>query len=414
MRILLVNPNRYRTPPTPPLALEYLQAAISRTRHESALLDLCFSATVVADVQAAVATFRPEVVGLTVRNIDTALSPNNVFFLDEIRAVVEQFQALGRAVIVGGAGFSFAPESVRDFLGADYGVSGPGERALPALLDRLENETVPRGTIVDGWSHGIDVAASTRRAGVVDYAAYLREGGVLGFETQKGCLAHCPYCREGGGRVVFKDPARIVEELQDLARRGLRDFHLCDTEFNQDVAHCHAFLNALIHSSLDLRWAAYLKTAPYDEELFRLMRASGVHLITVSHPTGPRGLEHLNTIRRMTHKHNIRLAVDYLCGLPGDTLESVRYSVAELRRIGPDTVGVNSALRLYPGLALTDRILADPQLRPALSQPVSRPIDCLRPVFCQHITVQQLQDIIGDDPRFRIEGFDRRTNYQRL
>ena len=50
MRILLVNPNRYRTPPTPPLALEYLQAAISRTRHESALLDLCFSATVVADV----------------------------------------------------------------------------------------------------------------------------------------------------------------------------------------------------------------------------------------------------------------------------------------------------------------------------------------------------------------------------
>ena len=47
-----------------------------------------------ADVRAAVATLRPDIVGFTVRNIDTVLMPNNASFLDEIQVVVEQFHAL--------------------------------------------------------------------------------------------------------------------------------------------------------------------------------------------------------------------------------------------------------------------------------------------------------------------------------
>ena len=387
---------------------------MSQTRHESRVLDLCFSEDLPADLQAAVASFQPDIVGLTVRNIDTVLMHNNVFFLDEIRDIVGLLKTHGMQVIVGGAGFSFTAETVRDYLGADFGVVGPGERALPALLDQLEQATVAPGTILDGWQYGIDLQADTRREGVVDYAAYVQQGGLLGFETQKGCLARCPYCREGLGRVIFKSPTRIVEELQDLIRRGLHDFHLCDTEFNQDLAHCHAFLKELIVSGSDLRWAAYMKTTPYDAELFRLLQASGVHLITVSHPTGPQDLTHLGEIRRLTRKHGIHLAVDYLCGLPGDTEESVRYCISQLRRIEPDTVGVNSAVRLYPGLPLTDRILSDPQLHSALCGTLNPLPDCTQPVFYQRITPQQLRDIIGKDPRFCIEGFDRTNNYQRL
>jgi radical SAM superfamily enzyme YgiQ (UPF0313 family) len=40
-------------------------------------------------------------------------------------------------VIVGGVGYSAMPESLLERLGADYGVIGEGEIALPALLDRL-------------------------------------------------------------------------------------------------------------------------------------------------------------------------------------------------------------------------------------------------------------------------------------
>ncbi len=414
MKILLINPNRYRTPPTPPLALEYLHAALAGTRHSSEVLDLCFVEDVSAELQAAVDRWQPDITGITVRNIDTVLRLNNVFFLDEIRDIVEQCQSLGRRVIVGGAGFSFAPQHVLDYLGADYGISGPGELALPALLDQLQHYQVPTGTLINGWEHGINSAATTRRGGVVEHSNYVRQGGLLGFETQKGCLARCPYCAEGKGRVIHKVPEQVVAELQDLAKRGFNKFHLCDTEFNQDLLHCRAFLTTLLQSGLELSWAAYMKTTPYDEELFRLMRATGVHLITVSHPTGPDGIADLQEIRRLTDKHGIRLAVDYLCGLPGDTLTSVRECLEQLRRIAPDTIGVNCDLRLYPELPLTGRILSDPQLRLAVHDRVDRPGDCLRPVFYQQFDLRQLQELIGDDPRFHIEGLDRKTNYERL
>ena len=38
----------------------------------------------------------------------------------------------------------------------------------------------------------------------------------------------------------------------------------------------------------------------------------------------------------------------------------------------------------------------------------------IRPVFYRHISVEILEEIIGGDPLFRIEGFERSTNYERL
>lgn len=414
MKILLINPNRYRTPPVPPLGLEYLASALARTGHEYRILDLCFAEAPAADIEAAIRDFQPDVAGMTVRNIDTVLFQNNIFFLDDIRSLVEAVSRHGIPVIAGGVGYSFIPGGVLGCIGADYGISGPGEKALPLLLDRLEREPVPTGTILNGWEIGIDPDASTEREGVVDHARYVREGGLLGFETQKGCHGSCSYCSEGRGKVLFKNPARVAEEIHGLARRGFTDFHLCDTEFNQDLTHCHVFLEKLASTKPDIRWALYMKAAPYDNELFRLLKSSGAHLITLSLPTGGKSIEHAREIRNLTRKHSIRLAVDYLCGFPGDTPESIRQDIEALRRIEPDTVGVNSILRLHPGLKVTAEIFGDSALRKRLLGETASNPELVRPVFYQHITAEILQEIIGGDSRFHIEGFERTSNYQRL
>ncbi|MHB9027290.1 MAG: B12-binding domain-containing radical SAM protein [Candidatus Latescibacterota bacterium] len=414
MKILLINPNRYRTPPVPPLGLEYLAGALARTRHECRILDLCFLDDPAAKIEAAVRDFRPDIAGITVRNIDTVLYQNNIFFLDEFRSYVEILKRHGMPVVAGGVGYSFIPEGTLRHIGADYGITGPGEKALPALLDRLEQGQAPAGTILNGWEIGIDPGASTVRDGVMDHARYVREGGLLGFETQKGCFGECPYCSEGRGTVFLKSPARVVEEIGDLARRGFSDFHLCDTEFNQDLAHCHAFLEELIARGSDIRWALYMKEEPYDERLFRLLKASGAHLATLSVPTGAHDMEHVSEIRRLTRKHGIRLAVDYLCGFPGDTPASIGRDIESLRRIEPDTVGVNSILRLHPGLAITAEIFGDPGLRKRLMGETGENPDLIRPVFYSHITADMLREIIGEDQLFHIEGFERTSNYERL
>jgi radical SAM superfamily enzyme YgiQ (UPF0313 family) len=238
MKILLVNPNRYRTPPVPPLALEYIQSALRESGHESRILDLCFSPDPRAALREEIARFRPGIAGVTVRNIDAVIFHNNEFFLEGIRDLTGVLKEEGIPVVLGGAGFSFSPREVLEYLGADWGITGPGEAALPLLLDRCAAGPLPRGAILNGWDHRPDPGRRvTGRGTEVDYPRYVAEGGLAGFETQKGCSGSCPYCAEAGCPVLQRDPGRVVEELDSLAALKITDFHLCDSEFNQDLGY---------------------------------------------------------------------------------------------------------------------------------------------------------------------------------
>ncbi len=43
MKVLLVNPNRYKSPPVPPIGLECIAACLEEKRHEAEIIDACFS-----------------------------------------------------------------------------------------------------------------------------------------------------------------------------------------------------------------------------------------------------------------------------------------------------------------------------------------------------------------------------------
>jgi len=414
MKILLVNPNRYRTPPVPPLGLEYLAGALEDAGHECRLLDLCFADDPLVALEEETVRFIPDAAGLTVRNIDSCIYYNNEFFLDDYIPLVEILKSHGVPVILGGAGFSFIPEGILGCLGADWGVTGPGEQALPHLLDLIGSDPPEQGTVLSGWKAGIDPKQHVRKHDLIEYERYLDAGGLAGFETQKGCFETCAYCSEGGRPVIFRDSEIVVEELKVLVRRGITRFHLCDTEFNQDLRHCTVVLGALIEKGPDISWALYMKTEPYSDELFRLLGRSGADLITLSVPTGRRSIDHVRPIADLAKKNGIKLAVDYLCGFPGDTIESVRRDIEILRGSAADTVGVNAHLRLHPDLAVTRRILSSVEYRGRLLGAVDGNPSMIRPVFYNHISKEMLRDIIGDDPLFKIEGFEKTSNYERI
>lgn len=415
MKLLLINPNRYRTPPVIPLGLEYIATTVSNSRHTCRIIDLCFSDKPIGFITRALNKYKPEAVGITLRNIDTVIFDNNVFFLEEIRSYVEHIKKRRIPVIVGGAGFSFMPDAILDYLGADWGIDGPGESAIVDLLDRMEAYRYSMGGVFNGWHCCFDPDLVVERGKYIDYKRYIAEGGIAGFQTQIGCRERCAFCSEGNGIVWFRNPEAIISELQGLVVRfGITTFHLCDTEFNQNLDFCKSFLTRLIDHGPSITWTAYMKASPSDSELFRLLKQSGVNLITLSLPSGPDSYEHAGEISRLAKDNGIRLAVDLLVGLPGDTRETVERVFDRMREIAPDTVGVNSTIRLYPKCAVTRVILDSPEHRQHLLGAVNNNPDLIYPVFYRSFTVDMLEEIIGGDPLFKIEGFERTSNYQRL
>lgn len=416
MRIVLVNPNRYLEPPVIPLGIEYLAHYLDREGHRLKVVDLAFSSDPEQDLMEGLAEFEPDVVGFSLRNSDTCLYHDSVFFLDEAAGLVAACRkACGARVVVGGSGLLPGPREVADFLGSDFAVYGPGERALPALLSYLERGVSPP-RIIDGWEHSFDRGEVPARGRWLDYRPYLEKRGVAGFNTQTGCAGDCRFCLEAGLPWRARDPVSVVREIEGAREAGCGDFHLCDSEFNQDLDTCKAFLGELAAADAGITWSLYMKPLPHDRTLFKMLAETGARSVTLSVDSdsmrrGSYDLLDLQSFMVLAGREGVRVAVDLLVGFPGESPEALRDLMDFLRAAGPDTVGVNAWIRLYKYTPLGMELRENP---PGRGEIEGDDPDFLRPVFYHWLDLEGCRELIGGDPLFRVEGLERRSNYERL
>jgi len=416
LRVALINPNRYLEPPVIPLGIEYLAHYLERERHEIRVIDLAFADDPEAALGEALRDFDPQVAGFSLRNLDTSLFYDNVFLLDTSAALISACRdACEARVVVGGSALLAGPREVMDYLDCDFAVYGPGELAFPALLRDLERGAAPP-RLRDGWSHSFDAAEVPRRGRWVDYAPYLSRRGIAGFATQVGCLGKCSFCIEACLPWKPRRPRAVVEELAVLREQGCEELHLCDCEFNQDLDTAKELLRQMQETRLGLSWSLYMKPLPHDAKLFRMLAAAGAASVTLSVDShslaaGAYSLADLGSFIALARQEGIRVAVDLLVGFPGDKREGLRGLFDFLREVGPDTVGVSAGIRVfkYTQLGKVMRENAPPEGTLEGEDP-----DYVRPVYFSLLTLEDCRELAGGDPLFRIEGLERRSNYERL
>ena len=236
MRILLIAANTERISMVAlPYGLGLVAAALRQAGHEVAFLDLLDASDLRASIQQAIRGSAPEVIGLSIRNIDDQNRQEPHFLLEKAREVVTACRAASQApIVLGGPGYSIFPRETLAYLGADYGIRGDGEAAFPALLERLRCGLDPRDL------PGIQVAGDrgdTTCAAVANLDRFPLWDEALDrptdrespefwvpVQSRRGCPNDCSYCstaRIQGRGVPLPLPRRVVDAIATLAPAGL-------------------------------------------------------------------------------------------------------------------------------------------------------------------------------------------------
>ena len=124
MRVLFISPVTEEIAiSAPPLGLAWVVAATKDAGHNVVMLDLKAAKDPLVALEKTIGRFNPDIIGISVRNIDDQGMDNTRFFLNPIKELVSYCRSLSDAkIVLGGAGYSIYPESSLAYLGADMGI----------------------------------------------------------------------------------------------------------------------------------------------------------------------------------------------------------------------------------------------------------------------------------------------------
>lgn len=388
MRVLLLYSNQSRElVPAPPIGLSYVASAARAAGHDVRLLDLAFAADLLGELAGAIADFAPDVVGLSIRNIDNVIQQRFDSPLHQLQEQIALIRARARTadgrpvpLVLGVPAISILAEDALTVFGADYAVVGEGEEAFPALLASIAQGRLPtRLPGVCYWRDGVPVRnasaliAGFAHSGMQDWIAWQRyeqAGGTWPIQTKRGCPMSCVYCAYPlveGRRFRQREPGEVVDEIARVLRDvGPRTFEFVDSTFNLPARHAIAICEEILRRGVKANFTA-MGINPLDvpAELFPLMKRAGFNSMMITPEAACEsmldnlgkgfGMQHVERCREQAHASGLKSMWFFMLGGPGETMasceESIRY--AETRLTGWQFTSVFfTGIRILPGTEL--------------------------------------------------------------
>jgi len=377
MKVLLISANASTSPhPVYPLGLDHVAAAV-RDSHRVEIVDACVPGV---DVRSRIEEFSPDVVGISIRNIDSSDRSEPTSFLDDYRELVRTVRATANVpIVLGGAGFTIFPQELMQDLGAEYGIVGEGER-LGGLLDALENGDTAAGlpgvvlpsgptSLPEPWKGPIQNTFSARG----DHLEfYLRKGGILNFQTKRGCPFHCIYCTypliEGAAMRLF-DPAEVGQRARALQDAGAKFLFVTDAVFNSNAEHSLAVARSMREAGVSIPWGAFFSPIRPSDRYYARMADCGLTHVEFGTDTLSESMlaayRKPFCVRDVEQAHGQALdaglhVAHYLAlGGPGESLETLTETLGHAEKLKKSVFFFFAGLRVFPHTALWRTAVAE-------------------------------------------------------
>jgi radical SAM superfamily enzyme YgiQ (UPF0313 family) len=335
----------------PPVVLGHLAARVRALGH---------------DVRIAKVRGRDDEARSLARSSDVVLVHVSLVDADAERGFLGTLRAAGGRTVVFGAAATAMPGHFADH--TDVVLTGEPEGAPDALWrDVLEGSVLgvrDAGTVGDldalpfpDWS---PFPVERYR-----YALLSTRGPTLPIQSSRGCPYGCGYCP---WRVTAsfreRDPQCVVEEARrarDL--HGARALSFRDPLFNLDAQRVRAIARGL--APLALTWSAEMRADRLDRDLLAELSRAGLRSLELGVESIDRALlaaekrkppthAQIESVVRDARSLGIRVICNYVLGLPGDTVETMRETVRWAMSLNSFAVQFTVATP-YPGTSLASR-----------------------------------------------------------
>jgi radical SAM superfamily enzyme YgiQ (UPF0313 family) len=310
-------------------------------------------------------------------------------------------------------------ETMRPFPALDFVLRGEPEMTLRELLDTLEGKSPSDSRVAKmlaetkmpeaiaqavtnpaplarvaglAWRHGGEIVINPDRPFIPNLDDLpiplhhllpldkqrmpMIKGPFTFIVTSRGCTAGCKFCIKHvsyQNSVRLRSPEKILEELQLLDELGVHNIHMYADLFTINREQVVGLCELILASGLKVRWTCNSRVDYVDREMLRLMARAGCWLISW-------GIESANeTILKRIHKgyrkeqafRALRWAKEagiknwgyFIIGLPGETEETIRETIAYSKQL-PLDIALFHIAAPYPGTPFFYEVVENNWFRP--------------------------------------------------
>ena len=402
LRVLFVNSNRCRAlVAAPPIGLAYVATAAADAGHDVRVSDLLFATNPEKDLARALNDFHPDVVGLSVRNIDNVVHQRLESYVGGVESFISTIRAVSSAkIVVGGPAISILGDRALEIFDADFGAVGEGESVMPSLLAALSagaSDVCIAGLHRRHDSGDVPTPPSRLpRFGAsglerwIDWPRYARRGATWPIQSKRGCPLGCSYCTYPaieGGATRFRAPDEVADEIAHIARTiAPKTFEFVDSTFTVPESHGMTLCEEIVRRDLRVTLSAMGgNPIGISARLLGMMKRAGFNSLMVSPESASEtmlrsyrkgfGVDEVARAAETVRASGLASAWFFMLGGPGETAETVdetmRFIETHLRSRNCLVI-VMTGVRILPGSELAREAFESGYLAPGtdLAQPV--------------------------------------------
>ncbi len=380
MKVLLISANITLSPyPLYPLGVSIIAAALTKAGHDVRQADFLVQNTSLEAISREAREYQPELIGISVRNIDNVNILHEQYYIDNVKNIVTAMRGMPNVkVLLGGAGFSLIPDLILKETGADYGIVGEGEVLAVEFANNAAKGIYPLERIIGPASRlpGEQINSALYDERLLEF--YLHSGNIASVQTKRGCTHTCVYCTYPlleGAALRKREPRAVVDDIEMLRDKFKTKYiFFVDSVFNDDEGAYLDVLAEMERRNINIPWTAFIKPGGLTDEIVGRMKKTGFAAAEIGTDAACD-----TTLRKMGksftfddviacnelfERHEIAASHFFMFGGPGETEETVQEGIRNILALKKCVAFIFMGIRILPQTPLARLAIKEKLITP--------------------------------------------------